>query len=394
MSPRWLLPFLLVLSLGASAPGHAREAGERGPWSAWARGPSNDPAWFPIGVWLQNPGRAGQYREIGINLYVGLWKGPTEEQLSTLKKHGMPVVCDQNDVGLAHRDDPVIVGWLQQDEPDNAQGGARLGFGRPVPPAEVVARYGAMRKADPTRPVLLNLGQGVGWDAWHGRGARTNHPEDYPEYVKGTDVVSFDIYPAAHRSAMVRGQVWRPAFGVERLVRWTGERKPVWCMLESTDIHGAGRATPRQMRAEAWLAIIAGARGIVWFAHEIRPKVRENALLAEPSIRDAVAAVNREILALAPVLNGDDRVKVDVRSSADGVPIGALALRHDGSVYLFAGAMRDGRTTGTFALEAPGTKAEVLAEDRSVDLKGGRLTDTFDGPEDVHLYRVRGPGGR
>jgi hypothetical protein len=389
MTPRTTLPVLLLFALVAGAVGHAQEAPAKGLYSAWSRGPSNDPAWFPIGVYLQNPARAGQYREIGINLYVGLWKGPTEEHLSTLAKHKMPVVCHQNDVGLAHREDPLIVGWLQKDEPDNAQGGAKLGFGRPVPPEKIVARYEAMRKADPSRPVLLNLGQGVGWDGWHGRGARTNHPEDYPKYLKGADVVSFDIYPAAHTSAKVRGQIWRPAFGVERLVRWSEGRKPVWCILECTDIQGAGRATPRQMRAEAWLAIIAGARGIVWFAHEIKPKFREHALLAEPSIREAVAAVNREILAFAPVLNGDDRVKVDVRSSADGVPIGALGLRHDGAVYLFAGAMRDGRTTGTFAMDVPGAKAEVLGEDRTVEVKGGRLTDTFDGPEDVHLYRIR-----
>ena len=42
-------------------------------------------------------------------------------QLAELKKHGMPVICDQNAVGLAHKDDPTIVGWMQQDEPDNSQ---------------------------------------------------------------------------------------------------------------------------------------------------------------------------------------------------------------------------------------------------------------------------------
>jgi len=29
--------------------------------------------------------------------------------------------------------------------------------------------------------VLLNLGQRVAYDQWIGRGARTNHPEDYVE---------------------------------------------------------------------------------------------------------------------------------------------------------------------------------------------------------------------
>ena len=45
---------------------------------------------------------------------------------------------------------------------------------------------------------MLNLGQGVAWDGCYGRGVRTNHPEDYPEYIRGCDLVSFDIYPVAH----------------------------------------------------------------------------------------------------------------------------------------------------------------------------------------------------
>ena len=43
--------------------------------------------------------------------------------------------------------------------------------------------------------MLLNLGQGVAFDNYIGRGVRRNHPEDYPEYVKGCDIASFDIYP-------------------------------------------------------------------------------------------------------------------------------------------------------------------------------------------------------
>jgi hypothetical protein len=35
----------------------------------------DDPSFFPIAVWLQDPSRAPAYKEIGINVYVGLWKG-------------------------------------------------------------------------------------------------------------------------------------------------------------------------------------------------------------------------------------------------------------------------------------------------------------------------------
>ena len=72
---------------------------------------------------------------------------------------------------------------------------------------------------------MLNLGQGVAWDEWFGRGPRSNHPEDYPEYVKGCDIVSFDIYPVVHGSPEVRGKLEFVARGVERLVGWTRRGK-------------------------------------------------------------------------------------------------------------------------------------------------------------------------
>ena len=51
------------------------------PYTAWNNGPSPDPAYFPIGVWLQSPHRAQAYQAIGINTYVRLLQGPTSEQL-------------------------------------------------------------------------------------------------------------------------------------------------------------------------------------------------------------------------------------------------------------------------------------------------------------------------
>src|SRR3954454_21742163 len=85
------------------------------------KGYLSDPDVFPIAVWLQNPARAADYQAIGINVYVGLWRGPTDDQLAELKKHGMRVICAQNDVGRKHLDDPTVVGWMHGDEPDNAQ---------------------------------------------------------------------------------------------------------------------------------------------------------------------------------------------------------------------------------------------------------------------------------
>ncbi|MCK4294455.1 MAG: hypothetical protein KAY65_14750 [Planctomycetes bacterium] len=91
------------------------------PYVKWKNGPSRQGSFFPIAVWLQSPRNAQRYKDAGFNTYVGLWKGPTEEQLAELKRAGMKVICGQNEVGLKHVDDPIIVGWMHGDEPDNAQ---------------------------------------------------------------------------------------------------------------------------------------------------------------------------------------------------------------------------------------------------------------------------------
>src|SRR5690349_3135379 len=53
-------------------------------FAKWKNGPPSDPSFFPIAVWLQSPPNAKRYKDVGINLFVGLWEGPTEDQLSTL----------------------------------------------------------------------------------------------------------------------------------------------------------------------------------------------------------------------------------------------------------------------------------------------------------------------
>lgn len=361
----------------------------------WSHGPPATPEFFPIAVWLQPPARARAYRDAGINLYVGLWRGPTEAQLAALREAGMPVICEQNDVGLAHRDDPIIVGWMHGDEPDNAQPlGRGRGYGPPIPPAQIVADYERLRQRDPTRPVLLNLGQGVAWDDWHGRGVRSRHPEDYPEYVQGADLVSFDIYPVTHERPAVSSNLWYVARGVERLVAWTGGRKPVWSCIECTRIsHPTAKPTPHQVRAEVWMALIHGARGLIYFVHEWQPRFNESALLDDPEMLAAVTRINCQLHELAPVLNAPaapDLARVRV-ADADA-PVAFTARRHGGAVYVFAVALRDRPARARFELadRRGAARVRVLGEDREWTARDGVFEDDFTGYA-VHLYRLDGP---
>jgi hypothetical protein len=378
---RWrglLFPLLALAAAGAAPPEAPQPA---------------DDSFFPLAVWLQSPRNAARYRDLGINTYVALWRGPTDEQLDALDAAGMRLVAVQNARSLKYRDRKTIIAWMHEDEPDNAQSlGPGKGYGPPITPEKIVEDYKRMKAADSDRPVLLNLGQGVAWDNWVGRGVRRNHPEDYPRYVEGCDAVSFDIYPVVHDHPDVAGKLWYVGKGVQRLREWTGGKKPVWCCIETTHISNPQKiATPAQVRSEVWMAIAHGASGIIYFCHEFKPQQIEAGLLEHPDVMAAVKAVNAQIRELAPVLNSPTvEGAVRAESSNADVPVVTLCKRHGGATYVLAVSMREKATAATFTLTDParGSAVQVLNEDRTIDAPGGRFTDRFEG-YGVHLYRVK-----
>ncbi len=375
------------------------EGDEFAPWAGgaqyykqWSNGPRSDKDYFPIAVWLQTPSNAKRYQALGINQFIGLWKGPTERQLQRLAETKMPVMASQNEVGLNNKEGNTINGWTQQDEPDNAQPNGRGGYGPCVATSEIQSRYDAMRSADPSRPVYLNLGQGVANDRWIGRGECHGQDKDYPEYAAAADIVSFDIYPVTSKSDYVAGNLWFVAKGVRRLRAWVNSEKPVWVWLETTHTNNPKvRPTPYQIKAEVWMAIINGAMGIGYFSHEFQPAFIEAGLLAYPDVSAAVGAINDQIKNLAQVLNSPTVTNgVAVTSSNNEVPIATMLKRHGHETYLFAVAMRGMDTTAQFTLsrihqDAP---VAVLKEKRQLHLMGGKFSDDFKGYA-VHIYRIR-----
>ena len=52
-----------------------------------------------------------------------------------------------------------------------------------------------------------------------------------------------------------------------------------------------GEATPEQVRTEVWMALIHGAKGLVYFVHQFKPRFKEAALLDDPPMLAAVTAL-------------------------------------------------------------------------------------------------------
>ena len=413
------LVMLGAVLLGLCAAGWAGDPAPalKSPYAGWSRGPSPDADFFPIGVCTQDPKRAKEYRELGINTYLSIWDGPSDAQMKQLHEAGMLAMCEPDDwggKGWAHRDDPAITGWIQVDEPDNAQREDGGGYGKAIPPEKIMAVYEGLRKRDPTRPVVLCLGQGVANDEWVGRGCEMS---DYPKYAQACDILMYDVYPVVGiRKPDGENYLWCVAKGLDRLREWSQGKKIeggsfasagdapaestrglrpriIWNAIECTHINDPDRkATPHQVKAEVWMSLIHGSMGIMYFVHQFKPTFVEAGLLIDPEMMAAVKAINQEILSLAPALNSPT---VDGAATAtstnESVPIDIMAKRQGDAVYLFSVGMRNGKTHGKFEVKGLPAKAvaEVIGEGRTIAVTGGRFEDAF-GAYDVHLYRVRG----
>ena len=384
-----VLGSIVFLSLGSVA--FTAIAAGNSPYDQWwSNGPSNNPNFFPIGVWLQSPQNAQEFKNIGINMFIGFWGPLDQASLSQIASMQMPLVPTQNPVGLTSPQNTWIQGWDQTDEPDTAQPDGHGGYGACIPASQVVANYNAIRANDTTRPVLLNFGRGVSDINWIGRGPCTGDTAYYPIAMQGGDIISFDIYPIADYN----GQLELVPRGVDNLKMWSNNKKIIWNFVEASALGGGVVPTAAQERAEVWMSLIHGSQGIMYFVHQFSPTFREDGIFNYPSLVQAVTGINAQIISLAPVLNSSTVVNgVQVSSSPPSVPIDTLEKHYSSATYLFAVAMRNNSTAATFTI--PGIQTgtvDVIGENRQITIASGKFQDSFNGYE-VHLYQIGHVGG-
>jgi len=365
----------------------------------WTNSFPTDPGFFPVSVWaetLDGTGRLKDYEALGVNTFSNLWGGPTPEVMDRIKAHGLYAIAGTPDARVTEEFDAAYGNHLAahyfQDEGDG-----RDVCGDQVPRLAALCRPSAdgrtspdalqdmadaIRDEDPTRPVYGQFTKPVALLDY------LSEPQARA-YVDGADIVSYDWYPLT--DPYTPGQLWEQADAVQTTRRLANYAKPVWPAIETSYVfaNSARRPGPAEVAAEVWNALIGGARGIQYFNHSFRAGHETTHVLLEPEYQDVAAAVrvtNLRIAELAPVLNADYAhgfVKVTKGT------VNQMTKAHDGSFFLFVAARSERPQDVTLDLTGVGdTSATVLYEDRSVEVTDGRLTDTFDGAEAVHVYRI------
>lgn len=310
---------------------------------------------FPRMVWSQCPWAFPLSLAAGITVFMGTDCAGVEAQLAALRGRALSITSVDG-----RRDGPGVVGFHYLDEAD-------VVLGRPedlplLPPSK-----------ESRRPTFLTLSNHF----FSGAAPLPQGRAAYPELVERAEVVGFNLYPL---QIWCRRGVLHAVYEAQRELVALARGKPTYQWIEAGPMSQCAGLdpSPALVRAETWLAVAGGARGIGWF-----PDV-----WSEP-VRAEIGALSRELASLAPALLGEEGAASV--APADG-PVRAGVRRHNGATYVIAVNSWIERASAT--IRVPGLSAgtlRVLGEQRAVRVRNGAFTDSFRGLK-VRIYVAPPPG--
>jgi hypothetical protein len=347
------------------------------------------PDFFPLGVFFQSPHLAQQWASVGINMIAPANGTLTRDTLAKLRKLDMVAGGSINDdVSLADSGNTLAF-FVARDEPDNAQPTGEGGLGPCLTPQELAEETAKLKAMGGGRPVLRNFGRGMVDPAWEGRGECAGKSDSYyPAAIASADIVSFDHYPVANGTGLEQ-----VAVGARKLrsyiARGVGHQVQ-WGVIEVSAIKGGRAPTPAEVRSMAWMQIINGATGLIFFPWQVGEKgerIREDAVFADPAAVEGLAALTAEISALSPVIKGGARIAAKVDSSR---PHSAMARKFGERTYVFVVNESPAPAEIAVSLEGlAGGVADVVGTDVTLAISGSTLTDRL-GPYEPKIYRIAG----
>ncbi|MBI2303019.1 MAG: hypothetical protein HYU66_29275 [Armatimonadetes bacterium] len=241
------------------------------------------------------------------------------------------------------KDHPALLCWYVMDEPSGEAG-----------LAEAAARLRLCKELDPGHPAFIN------------------YLSDRLTQQAG-DLFSTDVYPIPHG---------RPTDAIQSVatMKTAADKRhaPVWMWLQGTGYaYWMDREpTPRELSCMVYGSLIAGARGIYWFAQV--PRTKE--CFAE------MRALCVELDTLAPVLGSLDPAPA---TTCDAASVMCRAYREDGRTWVLAVNTTGNPVAAGFALAGAAGDVAVVFEGRRVPAQAGAWRDEL-GPYERHVYRLAG----
>lgn len=241
------------------------------------------PSAYPVGIFgVTATADLREVRRAGFNVVVG---PGSPEFLDAAVRENLVVLARAEGLGdsrifLADRH-PGLWSWYVVDEPDMAR----------LPPSEVETRVRDLRRAGARKPTALTL--------WGGREA--------DRYGRLADWLIVDRYPVP----------WMPLGDFPKHLRLgrfaAGPDRPVLAALQAFDWSAFPRHFPprpglrpptrEELRAMAFLSLLEGARGLLFYTYAAAGDPGWN-LRAQPETWEAVLAVVRDVREFEPLFLG------------------------------------------------------------------------------------------
>lgn len=297
---------------------------------------------FPRMAWAQCPWAYPMSLAAGVDVYMGTC-GDTADQIADLRGHALSITSVD-----ARVDGPGVIGYYQRDEADLNV--ARAEDLPALPPSRVSRRV-----------TFLTLTGHF----FSGASAPPRGRGIYPGLIARAEMVGFSIYPL---QTWCRRATLASVFDAQRELVALAAGKPTYQWIEAGPMEFCTGLdpSPALVRAETWLAIAGGARGIGWF-----PGVWSAPIAGE------ITTLSKEIGALAPGLLGDDGV---AQVAPAGSPVRAGVRRVNGATYVIA--VNSWIDPVTVRIHVPGLTArsvQVFDEKRTLPVRNGTIVDSFRG---------------
>jgi hypothetical protein len=307
---------------------------------------------FPRMVYGQCDWAYQQSLDAGVNLYMGSGCSTPWVQLDALRARAVSAIpAAWKDVA----DGRGSIGWYHPDEADLYMRPEALPFHPPWQQSH--------------RVTFLTLSGHV----YSGSAGPPYGRAVYPGFIARADVIGLDLYPM---QVWCRRDAFRAVYEAQReLAALAGPRATYQWIEVGRMEFCKGRPeldpTPLTVRAETWLAIAGGARGIGYFPDHWRP-----------DITAAISRLNTEISALAPALLAEE-----APAAASPGPVRVGARRFNGARYVIAVNTSWRRLRASVSTPGLRGTAWVYGERRSVPIRAGAIADSF-GPLEAHVYMV------
>ena len=259
---------------------------------------------------------------------------------------------------------PALLGWYLVDEPE--------GIGKATPD-QVRELYRIVRQTDKEHPCSIVV----------------MSPKAAADYRDCADIMWIDPYPIPSRPVTAVSDCTAGA------VKAVGPDKPVWVVPQAFDwsvwrtgkVDQTHRPTPEEERAMTYLALVHGARGIIYWAHTASKYYIED----YPDHWAAVKKIAGELRDLSPVLL-TPTVENGVLISPKDAPVDTMVKRLNGDTYVFAVNREPKECAASFTLPLliESASVDVLFEKRAFKAVGGSWKDQFK-PLEVHVFRLKAP---